>query len=115
MNFNDLVLEAIAGGRFDIKITKGPMRGDHYGYIPEVKIYNGRIGENTHVKFILNPINNNHITFQNYAAHFFRGEDAETLQHQALEAIYAFDTELFKKHLISQKTAETFGDIIDEL
>ena len=115
MNFNNLVLEAIAGGKFDIEITKGPMPGDDYGYIPEVKIYNGRIGENTHVKFILNPINNNHITFQNYAAHFFRGEDAETLQRQALEAIYTFDTELFKKHLISQKTAETFGDIIDEL
>jgi hypothetical protein len=95
--------------KFDIEVTAGPFPGDHYGYIPEVKLYKGRIGDNTNVQFILNPLNNNHISFQNYASHFF-GPEAK-LQEQAWEAITSYDPKL----IMSTKSKETFGDLVDEL
>jgi hypothetical protein len=94
---------------FKIKIKEGPFPGNHFGYIPEVKLYKGCILDNCHVKFILNPLNNNHISFDNYGAHFF-GPKAG-LQEQAWEAITSYDPKL----IMSQQAIKTFGDLIDEL
>ena len=93
---------------FKVKVTAGPFRGDHFGYIPEVKIYKGSILENTNVKFILNT-NNNHVSIENFASYFF-GPKAE-LQKQVWEAITSYDPKL----IMSPKTIKTFGELIDEL
>jgi hypothetical protein len=110
MNFNRLINEIHNHYvNFDIKIKEGPFRGDHFGYIPEVKIYKGCINDNCNVQFILNPLNNNHITFNNYSAYFF-GPEAK-LQEQAWEAITSYDPKL----VLSDKAKQTFNDLIDEL
>jgi hypothetical protein len=93
---------------FKIKITGGPFRGDHFGYIPEVKIYKGCILDNCNVQFILNT-NTNNITFQNYDSFWF-GPEAK-LQEQALEAIHGYNPQL----ILSPDAVKTFDDIINEL
>jgi hypothetical protein len=93
---------------FKVKVIAGPFRGDHFGYIPEVKIYKGSILENTNVKFILNP-NNNHVTIENFASYFF-GPRAE-LDKQVLNAIHTYDPRL----VIQPSTLKTFEELIDEL
>jgi hypothetical protein len=94
---------------FKIKVVGGPHRGDHFGYIPEVKIYDAHILDNTHVKLILNPLNDNHITIQNFNSYFFGPKDQ--LQEQALQALYNYDPKL----IMTDKAKETFGDLVDEL
>jgi len=95
--------------KFDIKIKEGPFPGHHFGYIPEVKIYKGCIDDNCQVRFVLNPLVNNHISFNNYSAYFF-GPEAK-LQEQAWEAITSYDPKL----VMSPGATKTFNDLIDEL
>jgi hypothetical protein len=110
MNFNRLIAEVYNHYvKFDIKVKEGPFSGHHFGYIPEVKIYKGCIDDNCNVQFVLNPLNNNHITFKNYDSFFFGS--GSKLQEQAWEAITSYDPKL----ILSDKAKETFGDLIDEL
>ena len=110
MNFDKLIAEIHNKYvKFDIKIKEGPWSGHHFGYIPEVKIYKGCIFDNCQVQFILNPLNDNHITINNYNSYFF-GPEAK-LQEQAWEAITSYDPKL----VLSDKAKDTFGGLIDEL
>jgi len=109
MNFN-IIKEAIHNEYVDfkVKVNAGPFPGNHYGYIPEAKIYKGTILGNEHVTFILNP-NTNHVTIQNFGAHWF-GPKAE-LDKQVLDAIHTYDPRL----VIHPSTLKAFEELIDEL
>jgi hypothetical protein len=95
--------------KFDIEVTAGPFPGNHFGYIPECRVYKGRIGENTNVRFIFNPKNNNYISFDNWDS-FWYGEETK-LQEQALDAIKHFDV----KYFANPETLKTFEDLINDL